>query len=726
MQTPQRQSPGIQRRQYCFGDFTLDLEHGFLFRRDEEVPLRPKSLEVLTYLVERHGRLVGKEELIAAVWAETAATDNSLAQCLLEIRKDLNDDSQQLIRTVPRRGYVFTAPVVASALEFRRRAVETAQVQNPTRRPRLRARLAVLLAGAGIIVVLLRLVDRRETKSIAAEYTPLTNFTDSAFSPKLSPDGRMLAFIRGGDTATLDGRGEIYIKLLPDGEPVQLTHDGKRKMSPVFTPKGDRITYGVPALMMRNWSTWAVSAFGGEPKPLLSNASGLTWIPGTSPPRILFSQVDTGIHMSIVTSAENRTEVRTVYSPSDADGMAHRSFLSPDRKQVLVVEMSGGGWQPCRLVPFEKGGKAESPSGELVGPLPSQCASAAWSPDGKWMYFSANTGNGYHIWRQRFPHGVPEQVTFGATEEQDIAFASNGKSFLASVGIRQNALWIHDPRGERQITSEGYAWLPQFSPDGKKLYFLLRSHTNRRYVSGELWAADLETGQRERLLPDFLLADYRLAADGNRVVFAAIGDKGESRLWLAALDGSAAPRCLSSLDAGRAFFGTNGEVLFWGRGEHGGFVYRVREDGSELQRALPNPMIYVYDVSPDGKALAAWMGSAVQVFPTGGGPPVNVSTVCAAAGGDRGITPPCASWSPDGKFLYLNDRRAGQIYVLPIPPGRSLPVLPAGGIASAEQAAALPGARVIHEPYAFVGRNPSTYAFFRITTQRNIYRIRLR
>jgi len=83
------------------------------------------------------------------------------------------------------------------------------------------------------------------------------------------------------------------------------------------------------------------------------------------------------------------------------------------------------------------------------------------------------------------------------------------------------------------------------------------------------------------------------------------------------------------------------------------------------------------------------------------------------------------SWSPNGNFLYLNDRIAGQIYAVPIPPGRNLPPLPAGGIASAKQAAALPGARVIHERYAFVGADPSVYAFFRVTTQRNIYRIRV-
>jgi DNA-binding winged helix-turn-helix (wHTH) protein len=76
------------RPRYRFGDYQLDLEGGFLRRGDQEITLRAKSFAVLAYLVERHGRLVTKAELIEAVWPDAAVTDNSLAQCLLENRRD--------------------------------------------------------------------------------------------------------------------------------------------------------------------------------------------------------------------------------------------------------------------------------------------------------------------------------------------------------------------------------------------------------------------------------------------------------------------------------------------------------------------------------------------------------------------------------------------------------------------------------------------------------------
>ena len=741
---------GAKRRQYRFGVFTLDLDLGVLRRGDEEVALRPKSFEVLAYLLERNGRLVSREELMGAVWPQVAVTDEAVTKCIGDIRRAVEGDAPQLIRTIARRGYVFTGPVSVPAVEFPRKgpreaeqgptpvAAEAERAPQPDQRNPVRlsrswamALIAILFA-AGLFVLAFRPArPGSASRSAALDYTALTNFTDSAFAPALSPDGRMLAFIRGDTGTTLGGKGEIFIKLLPDGEPVRLTHDGKLKMSPVFTPGGDRVAYSLPAPMndATNWSTWTVSVFGGEPRLLLSNASGTTWIPGATPPRLLFSQVDRGSHMSIVTSAENGTESRTVYAPGGWNEMAHRSFLSPDRKRALVVEMDGGGWRPCRLVPFVPGGTDEKSlgGGESVGPSPGQCSSAAWSPDGKWIYLSVNTGNGYHIWRQRFPGGAPEQVTFGATEELEIVFAPDGQSFLTSVGTRQSTLWIHDAQGERQVTSEGYATLPRFSPDGKKLYFLLRSRSNRRFVSGELWVANLETSDRERLLADFLLEHYSISQDGSRIVFAAISESGESRVWLARLDGRTPPRRLSMFPANRAFFGAGDDVFFQGT-EDGDrrFMYRIREDGSGFQKVIPDPIISAYDASPDGNSLAVWPGSAVQVFPTSGGPPIDVSTVCAAAGGEnRGITPPCVSWSPNGKFLYLNDRNAGQIYALPIPSGRNLPPLPAGGITSEMQAAALPGARTIRERHAFVGSEPSVYAFFRVTSQRNIYRVRV-
>ncbi len=97
---------------YQFGEFTLDVARGCVLKTGEEIKLRPKVFETLKYLVEHPRRLIGKQELMQAVWPDAFVTDDSLVQCTLELRRALDDRSQQLLKTVPRRGYVFTSEVI--------------------------------------------------------------------------------------------------------------------------------------------------------------------------------------------------------------------------------------------------------------------------------------------------------------------------------------------------------------------------------------------------------------------------------------------------------------------------------------------------------------------------------------------------------------------------------------------------------------------------------------
>ncbi|MEO8057113.1 MAG: winged helix-turn-helix domain-containing protein [Burkholderiales bacterium] len=102
---------GMAGQQFRFGDFTIDTGRGSLTRAGAAVALRPKSFALLEYLVRHAGTLVGKEELLGAVWAGVVVTDDSLTRCISEVRTALSDSSQQIIKTVARRGYLFDAPL---------------------------------------------------------------------------------------------------------------------------------------------------------------------------------------------------------------------------------------------------------------------------------------------------------------------------------------------------------------------------------------------------------------------------------------------------------------------------------------------------------------------------------------------------------------------------------------------------------------------------------------
>jgi Tol biopolymer transport system component len=303
--------------------------------------------------------------------------------------------------------------------------------------------------------------------------------------------------------------GQAYVKILPDGEPVQLTQDNLLKMSPVFSPDGSRIAYTAQDPEF-HWDTWVVPTLGGKPQLLLRNASGLTW---TGPRQVLFSEIKMGVHMGIVAAEESRMDARDIYLPEVEPAMAHRSYLSPDGKWVLLVEMDLDHlWLPCRLVPMD----GSSP-GRHVGPLGGGCTAAAWSRDGKWMYFTASPGGVNHIWRQRFPDGRPEQITSGPTEEEGLAMAPDGRSFITAVALRNTSLWIHDAKAERQISLEGNGNKARFTPDGKKLCYLISQEARDEFTwyrnPGELRIADLESGRSEPVVRGFPVLDYDISAD---------------------------------------------------------------------------------------------------------------------------------------------------------------------------------------------------------------------
>ena len=177
--------------------------------------------------------------------------------------------------------------------------------------------------------------------------------------------------------------------------------------------------------------------------------------------------------------------------------MAHRSYPSPDGKWMLLVEMNErGAIVRCRLAPLDG-----SSAGQQVGPPTGQCTFAAWSPDGEWMYFSSDSGGAFHTWRQRFPDGQPEQITSGPTEEEGLAMAPDGRSFITAVGLTQSSVWLHDGGGDRQISLEGYAFAPKFTPDGKRLLYQVR-----KGAASELWVAELDSGRSEPLLPGIAVA----------------------------------------------------------------------------------------------------------------------------------------------------------------------------------------------------------------------------
>ncbi len=625
----------------------------------------------------------------------------------------------------------------ASTAEFAA-ALGRTETPSPGRTSQARSRTVRWLAAAGVLLaagavwaLAVRVPRGSSERELSAngglapvgqnQWVQLTRMAEPVSQPAFSSDGRMLTFVRGPDTFLTPG--EIFVKMLPDGEAVQLTSDGSRKMSPVFSPDNSQIAY-TTGNGGNQWDTWLVPVNGGKPHLWLPNASGLVW---SDTHRILFSEIKNRIfHMAIVTAEESRADARDVYVPPGDPDMAHRSYPSPDRRWALVTEMYRSQWQPCRVVPMDG-----SSSGRAVGPSGAQCMSAAWTPDGRWMYLSAAAGGVFHIWRQRFPDGLPEQVTAGPTEEEGVAMAQDGRSFVTAVGLRQSAIWLHGALGERQVSVEGNAYDPKFTPDGTRLLFRNRKDAVAITGSSELRVLDVESGRNEPMLPGFVVTGapghaYDISADGEWIVVAAVDAEGRRRLWLAPLDRRSSPRQLPNVEGGAPLFGANGEIYFRGIEGARGFAMRVQRNGTGATKVMEQPIGTLVGLSRGGQWLLARSpgadGPGIVAVPLGGGPSVRIAT--------GGVAQSDLKWSADARTLFVTSTPGntsfGRTYAIPLMPGQVFPPIPTGGFTSEAAFTRLPGARLIDGDGIAPGPTPEVYAFSRQTVQRNLFRIPIR
>jgi eukaryotic-like serine/threonine-protein kinase len=619
---------------------------------------------------------------------------------------DLRGDLQQLTQQTGRNpgDADFSGQRSAQGKEEKRTPAETTT--------RVARKSLYLLAAATLVLAmvaggLLWHHSSRNPGPPGKEWEQLTFFTDSAVYPALSVDGRMLSFIRGSNSFM--GPGQVYVKLLPGGEPVQLTHDGTIKLAPSFSPDNSSIAYST----MAPWNTLEVPVLGGSPHILLPNSSSLTWIEGGR--RLLFSELREGAHMVVVTTDESRGNSRDVYVPAGKRSMAHHSYLSPDGRQVLIVQMdSRGVILPCRLVPFQGTNEVK-----VVGPPNGSCLAGGWSPDGQWIYLTAKTDD-FHVWRQRVSGGEPEQLTFGPTSQEGIAMAPDGKSLITSVGTQDRTAWLHDKEGEHQVSSEGNTSAPKFSADGRNLYFLMANGQTRGM---ELWSKDLSSGRVEKVLPGYAMQEYSVSNDGKEVAFSMSDQSGRSNLWIAPTSRRSAPRQFSSAFVeDQPFFLPDGDLLF--RAIEGGsnFVYRMKADGTGRSKISPQRILDFLSVSSDGRWAVAAVPSSDEDHP--------MATMAIAVDGSATV-PLCAgycslTWDNTGRyaFLFAFGELFDGSYRIPVAHDTGLPVLPAGGFASAKELSNSKMNTMIpwHVESAI---SPTIYAYTREDSRRNLYRIQL-
>jgi len=348
-----------------------------------------------------------------------------------------------------------------------------------------------------------------------------------------------------------------------------------------------------------------------------------------------------------------------------------------------------------------------------------------------WMYFTATVDGRSHIWRQRFPKGEPEQITFGPTEEDGIAVGPESHAVITSVGVRESAVWIHDGNIERSLSSEGEVvgglsppeLSPQieYSPDASVLYYLLR----REEGSGaELWRTVVDSSKSEVVFPGISMTAFDVSPDGKRVVYTTASSDGKTQLWVAPVDRSLPATKVDISGAESPHYGEHGQILFQRTEGTMNYLEQINPDGSHRSKVLQYPIVEFQGVSPSRR----WV--MVNVLKMQGTNFVAIMAIPLDGGAARRI---CATyciprWSTDGKFLFVSVEEPsltspGRSLAIPVGPGENLPDLPAEGIGLLAKPNVVKGAKSVGRAEIVPGKDPEHYAWVNTTLHRNLYRV---
>ncbi len=624
-----------------FGPYRLDADERLVLRNGEVVPLTPKALDLLVVLIERHGHLLEKEELMKVVWPDTFVEEANLSYNISLIRKALGEaeNGQRYIETVPKRGYRFVADVRQVAAENPELTVESPDLPEARKARLVRPALlfAVALAiSASVWVIISRLTPRPPPPR--PRIIPLTSYPGAERFPSFSPDGNQVAFSWDGDK---QDNFDIYTVSIEHGAPFRLTNDPAQDWSPAWSPDGRSIAFlrflsgGKAGVFVTTplsraerqltevYSPWRRAGFFG---PHLAWSPDSKWI-------VTADQSSPETPFGLVLISVETGEKRTMTSPPQKVGNDISPAFSPDSRSLAFIRILSFPVSELYLLRLTDDFEPKEEPVRLTYE-DQRTTSPVWSQDGREIIFASGD-----VWSSRLYHvsvsepDKPQQIESVGEAGPVLAISHTGRRLAFVREVFDPNIWrlrigldgsvIGAPA--RFISSTRMDSNPQFSPDGKRVAF-----ESNRSGTTEVWVCDSE-GSNAVKLTSFggpLTGNPRWSPDGERIVFTS-RLTGQLDIYLINARGGTPERLTHEP--------SNDNVPSWSRDESWVYfhsnrsgasqVWKVRTDGSGAVPVTRNGGFAALE-SPDGKFLyyskGTARGPALWRVPVDGGEEVEV------------------------------------------------------------------------------------------------------
>ena len=614
-----------------FGVFEVDLRAGELRRQGLKVKLQEQPFQVLAMLLEKQGQVVTREELRDRIWPDGIFVDfdKSLSKAIGKIRDALGDspENSRFVETLAKRGYRFLVPVESGGAPqppvLQLPSLPAESKPGPSSRRRferafrgIMATLAIaVVVGVGVWVSMKPPIRQPGQSALIA--IPLTTFPGDQFFSNFSPDGNQVAFAWNGPK---QDNVDIYVKLIGTDSLLQLTNDPAMDCAPTWSPDGRYIAFlrgGAHATVL------LVPSIGGPPERKLTetmssidfnqvggSVPGLSW----SPDGKWIAMRDHGsaeAQESIYLFSVDTGEKRRLTFPPPGCGDGTPAF-SPDGRRLAFSRTSTVGVSEVYLLDLSERLFPEGPAKQLTFRKQSTVG-LAWTPDGREIVYSSGSywaGGSVELWRI-FASGSGEPRVLALAGEHGwwpaISRRGNRLAFARNHANDQN-IWRLDlsgPNGKagkpvKLIASTRNDLNPQYSPDGKKLAFI-----SQRSGGDEVWVcnSDGSGAVQLTLLRAAITGCPRWSPDGQRIVFDS-NAAGTFDVYVIDATGGR-PKCLTkhSADNAVASWSRNGQSIYFVSNRTKNWeVWKMPVDGGEAIQVTRNGG-YVAFESVDGAFL---------------------------------------------------------------------------------------------------------------------------